>query len=53
MPESIKGSRLLTVARLFFLLVVIPLLLIASLIAFSLTGFVLICAKGKFMAIVY
>jgi hypothetical protein len=35
MPESIKGSRLLTVARLFFLLVVIPLLLIASLIAFS------------------
>ncbi len=35
MPESIKGSRLLTVARLFFLLVIIPLLLIASLIAFS------------------
>ncbi len=35
MPESIKGTRLLTVARLFFLLVVIPLLLIASLIAFS------------------
>ncbi|HVN72436.1 MAG TPA: cache domain-containing protein [Desulfomonilia bacterium] len=35
MPESIKGSRILTVARLFFLLVVIPLLLIASLIAFS------------------
>ncbi len=35
MTESIKGSRLLTVARLFFLLVIIPLLLIASLIAFS------------------
>jgi len=35
MPESIKGTRLLTVSRLFFLLVVIPLLLIASLIAFS------------------
>jgi len=35
MTETIKGSRLLTVARLFFLLVIIPLLLIASLIAFS------------------
>jgi hypothetical protein len=35
MPESIKGSNILTVSRLFFLLVVIPLLLISSLIAFS------------------
>ncbi len=39
MPETIKGSRILTVARLFFLLVVIPLLLISSLIAFSIVHF--------------
>ncbi len=35
MPELKKESRIVTVARLFFLLVVIPLLLISSLIAFS------------------
>ncbi len=35
MPDSIKRSNILTVSRLFFLLVVIPLLLISSLIAFS------------------
>ena len=35
MPDSIKRSTILTVSRLFFLLVVIPLLLISSLIAFS------------------
>ncbi|HHO75674.1 MAG TPA: hypothetical protein ENN05_04515 [Deltaproteobacteria bacterium] len=35
MPGSNNGSRILTVARLFFLLMVIPLLLISSLIAFS------------------
>ncbi len=35
MAESKKARRFFTVARLFFLLVVIPLLLISSLIAFS------------------
>ncbi|HDP25514.1 MAG TPA: hypothetical protein ENN34_08725 [Deltaproteobacteria bacterium] len=35
MPESKKENRFITVARLFFLLLVIPLLLISSLIAFS------------------
>jgi hypothetical protein len=46
MTESIKGSRLLTVARLFFLLVIIPLLLIASLIAFSIFNIGGVSKKG-------
>jgi len=39
MPEVKKEQRLVTVARLFFLLVVIPFLLISSLIAFSIGHF--------------
>ncbi|MGC9324861.1 MAG: PDC sensor domain-containing protein [Desulfomonilia bacterium] len=35
MPELKRENRIITVARLFFLLLVIPLLLISSLIAFS------------------
>lgn len=51
MPESIKGSRILTVARLFFLLVVIPLLLISSLVAFSITHFGGISKTGAVTAL--
>lgn len=39
MPESNSKPRIFTIARLFFLLVVIPLLLILSLIAFSIFKF--------------
>lgn len=39
MPESNSKPRIFTIARLFFLLVVIPLLLVASLIAFSIFKF--------------
>jgi hypothetical protein len=39
MPESNSKPRIFTIARLFFLLVVIPLLLISSLIAFSIFKF--------------
>jgi len=39
MPESNSKPRIFTIARLFFLLVVIPLLLISSLIAFSIYQF--------------
>jgi hypothetical protein len=51
MPESIKGSRILTVARLFFLLVVIPLLLISSLIAFSIIHFGGMSKTGAMLAL--
>jgi hypothetical protein len=51
MAESIKGSRILTVARLFFLLVVIPLLLISSLIAFSIVHFGGISRSGATLAL--
>lgn len=51
MAESIKGSRILTVARLFFLLVVIPLLLISSLIAFSIVHFGGISRSGAMLAL--
>jgi hypothetical protein len=51
MAESIKGSRILTVARLFFLLVVIPLLLISSLIAFSIVHFGGISRTGATLAL--
>ena len=39
MPESNSKPRIFTIARLFFLLVVIPLLLVSSLIAFSIFKF--------------
>jgi hypothetical protein len=39
MPDSNSKPRIFTIARLFFLLVVIPLLLVASLIAFSIFKF--------------
>ncbi len=51
MPETIKGSRILTVARLFFLLVVIPLLLISSLIAFSIVHFGGMSKSGAMLAL--
>jgi hypothetical protein len=51
MPDSIKGSRILTVARLFFLLVVIPLLLISSLIAFSIVHFGGMSKTGAMLAL--
>lgn len=51
MPESIKASRVFTVARLFFLLVVIPLLLISSLIAFSIVHFGGISKTGTINAL--
>lgn len=51
MPESIKGMRILTVARLFFLLVVIPLLLISSLVAFSIIRFGGISKTGTMVAL--
>jgi hypothetical protein len=51
MAESNKGSRILTVARLFFLLVVIPLLLISSLIAFSIVHFGGISRTGAVLAL--
>lgn len=51
MPETIKGSRILTVARLFFLLVVIPLLLISSLVAFSISHFGGISKTGAVTAL--
>lgn len=51
MPESIKASRVFTVARLFFLLVVIPLLLISSLIAFSIVRFGGISKTGTMTAL--
>jgi hypothetical protein len=51
MPESMKGMRILTVARLFFLLVVIPLLLISSLVAFSIIRFGGISKTGTMVAL--
>lgn len=51
MAESIKGSRILTVARLFFLLIVIPLLLISSLIAFSIVHFGGMSRTGAMLAL--
>lgn len=51
MAESMKKSRILTVARLFFLLVVIPLLLISSLIAFSIVHFGGMSKTGAMLAL--
>lgn len=51
MTETIKKSRILTVARLFFLLVVIPLLLISSLVAFSIVHFGGMSRSGAVLAL--
>ncbi len=51
MPEMKKESRIVTVARLFFLLVVIPLLLISSLIAFSISHYGGVSKTGATVAL--
>jgi hypothetical protein len=51
MPELKKESRIVTVARLFFLLVVIPLLLISSLIAFSIGHYGGVSKSGATLAL--
>jgi hypothetical protein len=51
MAELKKESRIVTVARLFFLLVVIPLLLISSLIAFSIGHYGGVSKTGATLAL--
>jgi hypothetical protein len=51
MAELKKESRIVTVARLFFLLVVIPLLLISSLIAFSIGHYGGVSKTGTTLAL--